>query len=290
MSDTHISLHNRVVQDIQTDHYRRLHEIKNGIEWISYFPTQRNQFPPILMQHGMWHGAWCWQDWQACFAEWGWESHAISLPGHGLSPLQRPIWRCTLGYYLQFVCAAVDALPQKPILMGHSMGGAISQWYLRDVGDLPAAVLVAPWALYGGYWACTMAWGRLNADGGLGLGFRNRRCEWIGIPQQTARFLISPNATLTAEALHERLTPESGLVLLQHLRPWRVPSRLTTPILWLGAEHDAAIPEFAARRAAAIYPTGEYRLIVGAAHNIMMEANYRAIAQDVADWLIQREC
>ena len=45
------------------------------------------------------------------------------------------------------------------------------------------------------------------------------------------------------------------------------------------------IPEFAARRAASIYPSAEYRLIEGAAHNIMMESNYREIAQQVDRWL-----
>src|SRR5690349_6737067 len=119
-----------------TPNFTRQYEIKGGIEWVSYLPKQRNGFPPILMQHGMWHGAWCWQGWQECLAEWGWESHAISLPGHGGSPVQRPIRLCTLDYYLKFVRVAVDALPQKPILMGHSMGGALTQWYLRDVGNL----------------------------------------------------------------------------------------------------------------------------------------------------------
>ncbi|RRR69322.1 MAG: hypothetical protein EI684_16040 [Candidatus Viridilinea halotolerans] len=37
------------------------------------------------------------------FATWGWESHAHSLPGHGASPVQRPIRWCTLQYYYEFL-------------------------------------------------------------------------------------------------------------------------------------------------------------------------------------------
>ena len=122
------------------------HTIEAGIERISYRPKRPRFKTPILMQHGMWHGAWCWHLWQALLAEWGWESHAISLPGHGGSPVQRPIPLCTLDYYLGFLKAEIDRLPRQPILMGHSMGGALTQWYLKYVGDdLPAAVLVAPW-------------------------------------------------------------------------------------------------------------------------------------------------
>jgi len=129
--------------------YTITHTVKDGIERIVYMPEVKRFKTPILMQHGMWHGAWCWQSWQELFAEWSWESIAISLPGHGQSPVQRPIRWCTLGYYLKFLAAEIEQLQQRtlqrPILMGHSMGGALTQWVLKYVGDLPAAVLVAPW-------------------------------------------------------------------------------------------------------------------------------------------------
>ncbi len=261
--------------------------LEDGIEWVSYIPNQRNDLPPLLMQHGMWHGAWCWQGWQQCFAEWGWESHAISLPGHGGSPVQRPIRLCTLDYYLKFVRAAVDSLPQPPILIGHSMGGALAQWYLRDVGNLPAVVLVAPWALYRGFWASAIAFNRLDFWGGI-LSYLVVRSEWARTPERAAKVLLSADSVLTPQALYDQLTPESLLVLFQHLRAWSVPETLTTPILWLAAERDALIPEFAARRAASIYPNVEYVAVEGAAHNIMMERSYREIARSVDRWLVSK--
>ena len=38
------------------------HEVENGIERVTYIPEQRRFDTPILMQHGMWHGAWCWEE------------------------------------------------------------------------------------------------------------------------------------------------------------------------------------------------------------------------------------
>ena len=126
--------------------YTIQHSVENGIERIRYLPARRRRLPPILMVHGMWHGAWCWQPWQELLAAWGWESHAFSLPGHGMSPAQRPVYFCTLDYYLGFLKAEVARWAQTG-LIGHSMGGALVQWYLRYFGDdLPAAVLAAPWA------------------------------------------------------------------------------------------------------------------------------------------------
>lgn len=130
----------------ETDTCTRTHTVEDGIERIVYTPKHRRFETPIVMQHGMWHGAWCWELWQALFAEWGWETRAHSLPGHARSPAQRPLRRCTLDYYLSFLKTEMERAPVRPVLMGHSMGGALTQWYLKYVGDdLPAAVLVAPW-------------------------------------------------------------------------------------------------------------------------------------------------
>jgi len=107
----------------ETRTYVRTNTVEDGIEPIVYVPKNRRFDTPIVMQHGMWHGAWCWQLWQELFAGWGWETHAHSLPGHAGSVVQRPIARCTLDYYLAFLKAEVERLPRRPVLMGHSMGG-----------------------------------------------------------------------------------------------------------------------------------------------------------------------
>ena len=42
------------------ENYSFYSAVENGIEHISYAPADRKFNTPILMQHGMWHGAWCW--------------------------------------------------------------------------------------------------------------------------------------------------------------------------------------------------------------------------------------
>ena len=128
-----------------TDKFMIQRSVEDGIERVTYTPKFRRFGTPILMQHGMWHGAWCWEPWQELFAGWGWESHAYSLPGHGASPVQRSLRWATLNYYLEFLKAEIQRLPHRPVLMGHSMGGALTQMYLKSSHDLPAAVLVASW-------------------------------------------------------------------------------------------------------------------------------------------------
>ena len=274
----------------ETDTYIRHHTIEDGIERIVYTPRNRRFDTPIVMQHGMWHGAWCWERWQTLLAAWGWETHAHSLPGHAGSPLQRPIARCTLDYYLGFLKAEIDRLPSRPVLMGHSMGGALTQWYLNYVADdLPAAVLVAPWtshSMFGDGLIPIMAYDP--------IGLLLMLVSWDATPMvrdapgSAIRFLVGPHAAMPLDEVKPRLGPESFAVLWQHNPPfWHPPERVNTPLLWLAGEDDPLIVEPAQRRSAAYYGA-DYIVAARARHNLMLEHNYRQTAQSIHDWLAQR--
>jgi len=271
-----------------TDHadYTREHTIEDGIERIIYHPKQRRFDTPIVMQHGMWHGAWTWDTWGPLFAAWGWEVHTHSLPGHSGSPTQTPIEECTLDYYLAFLKAEIDRHPHKPILLGHSMGGALAQWYLKYVGDLPAAVLVAPWPhelIRTGETPYIIA-----ADPvGMLLSMVTRRAEHCRNPQIAAHALLSPTSIVTPEELFKQLGPESLLVMMQHHPPfWFAPKVVNTLILLLAGEADTVVSVSALKQTADYYHA-DYREYPGAAHNLMMEKNHADIAQHVHDWLLK---
>jgi pimeloyl-ACP methyl ester carboxylesterase len=274
----------------ETDTFSVKYSTNNGIEQVTYIPKQRRFDTPILMQHGMWHGAWCWQLWQELFAAWGWESHAFSLPGHAGSARQRPNYFCTLDYYLRFLKAEVERLPCKPVLMGHSMGGALTQWYLKyGRDDLPAAVLVASWAAKGNLPNDGGApWRRLDPLGLLLVALTGSAQFFIRTPQRAAALLLSPKSVYTSEELYARLSPESAWVMYQHNPPlWRPPAQVKTPMLWLAGELDAAITVDNGRRSAAHYGA-DFVVVPQAAHNIMLEYNYRETAAMIHHWLSQR--
>ena len=274
----------------ETEAYTRTHTVEDGIERIVYTPRDRRFETPIMMQHGMWHGAWCWQLWQELFAGWGWETHAHSLPGHAGSPTQRPIARCTLDYYLSFLKTEVERVPRRPVLMGHSMGGALTQWFLKHVADdLPATVLVAPWVSHS-----------MFKDGFVRLltydpiGILLMLLSWDATPMKRAgagsavRFLVGPDAAVPLDELQPRLGPESAIVLYQHNPPfWRPPEHVYTPMLWVAGEDDPLLTEPAERRSAAHYGA-DYIVAKKARHNVMMEHNYRQTAEAIHHWLTER--
>lgn len=266
--------------------YTLQHVIENGIERISYLPTERKHETPLLFQHGMFHNAWCWHLWQGRLAELGWENHAISLPGHGNSPTQRSIHLCTLDYYLNFLRDEVARYERKPVLFGHSMGGALAQWYLKHVGDdLPAVVLVAPWVSHN-----ALADGLpliLPLDPTLlpRVMLAWDSSPWIRTPEHAARLFLSPRAVISPEELHTHLGPESGLVTYQHTPPfWSPAENITTPMLVLAGEEDAVVSVPGLRRTALHYHA-DFALVESAGHNLMMEHNWDATAELVNIWL-----
>ncbi len=277
--------------------YTVIHRLEDGLERISYIPKNRRYQTPLVLQHGMWHGAWCWDLWQGLLAEWGWESHAHSLPGHANSYLQRNIPRCTLDYYLGFLKAEIDRFPQKPILMGHSMGGALTQWYLKYVGDpsassgqaLAAAILVAPWTSHQTMTPASLLrmW-KLDLWGAL-LACWTWKAEYCRNPQRVANFLLSEGSIYTPEELYARLSDESIIVLYQHNPPlWHPADKVNTPLLWLAGELDAGISVEEERQSAAHY-NADFHVIEKAGHNVMMAHNYRETARLIHDWLLEQE-
>ena len=96
---------------------------------------------PLLFVHGGWHGAWCWENFLDYFADTGYRAVAVSLRGHGASPTPKPLHKVSIADYIDDVRSVADALGGAPVLIGHSLGGFVTQRYLEG-RTAPAAVLV----------------------------------------------------------------------------------------------------------------------------------------------------
>lgn len=92
------------------------------------------------MLHGLWHAGWAWENWSARLAAHGYDCHVVDLRGHGGS--EGDLRTARLRDYVQDARRAVAALPEAPILIGHSLGGVLVE-HLLAAGGYPAAVLVA---------------------------------------------------------------------------------------------------------------------------------------------------
>jgi pimeloyl-ACP methyl ester carboxylesterase len=256
------------------------------LEHLVVSPRERRYATPLLLLHGAWHGAWCWHAAMDDFAARGFEVHAISLRGHGESHKPGSINLCGLRDYVRDLATAVAAISPRPVIVGHSMGGYITQLYLMEQ-QLPGAVLL-----------CS-----LPVNGGLGFTFRYARRH----PLPMLRAMITLNlrhmvgtralardaffrADIAPDLLDQyvkRMIPESTRVAGEMSFITPKPERNRSPLLVIAAEQDHVFTVEEERMTATAYGA-ELVVIPEAAHDLMLDPAWpqaaEAIERSVAKW------
>jgi len=244
---------------------------------------------PLLFVHGAFHGAWCWSEhFLDFFAERGYRAVAVNLRGHGNSPSPVPLNSCTLADYVDDVRTVADSLPRPPVVIGHSMGGAVVQKYLT-VQNAPAGVLVASAPPSG------------LARAALRLTRRHpghcARSRALRVPLRL--FGAPPVARATFYSRHTpeqriaeyigRLQDESIRVLYRDLLYSDLPrpERVTTSMLVVGAELDGFFSPREVAATARAYGT-RARMFPDMGHNMMLEPGWAEVAEYIYEWLDDR--
>jgi pimeloyl-ACP methyl ester carboxylesterase len=115
-----------------------------GLEVIGSEAIGQPRPTSLLFVHGAWHGAWCWAEhFLPFFAEAGYPVRALSLRGHGGSGGRERLRWTRLDEYVADGAAVASTLPGPPLLVAHSMGGAVAQRYLER-HRAAGMVLLAP--------------------------------------------------------------------------------------------------------------------------------------------------
>ena len=129
----------------------RVGDSERSLEIIRRKPARDGGRPRLLFVHGISVGAWIWDahvlPW---FAEAGFEACALSLRGHGESWGRDRLATWRLADYTDDLDRAARGLGGPLVVVGHSLGGAVVQNWVRAGGrPLGMALLasVPPWGL-----------------------------------------------------------------------------------------------------------------------------------------------
>ena len=254
------------------------------LEILSEKPKGSPKKTPVLFVHGAWHGAWCWENFLAYFAENGYPAYAVSLRGHGNSERPSRFSWTRIADYVEDVAAAVDRIPGDPVLVGHSMGGLVVQKFLEDQAAA-AAVLLAPVPVKGVLrttlriaWRHPIAFSRANLTWSL--------FPLVKSPELAREAFFSDDMPEDIfQRYHRQLQDESYLAFMDMLVFNRAnPHKIKTDILLLGAENDTIFHVDEMEETAAAYNI-QPGIFEDMAHDMMLEKNWQAVADRIIAWL-----
>lgn len=254
-----------------------LHQSANG---------GKSKKPPIVFVHGSWHGAWCWQaHYLDYFAGRGFDVYAPDLRGHGDSPAQKPMRWNRISDYVDDVLSVVDSLDDKPILIGHSMGGFISQHCMARSDHITAVGLLATVPCYG---AVPVA-AKLALKHPIDFAKANLFMSLYPIvkdPLKAWQMFLEPGVPRQeALAFAGRLEDESYMAFLDMLF-LDLPKKLTAhpPVTVIGGEKDTLF-SISSQQATARRYNADCHIINGAPHNLMVSSQWRETAERLEGWI-----
>ena len=106
---------------------RTILELAGGLRVERFAPRKPIDQPALLFAHGIFHGSWLWWNFMDFFATQGIACYAVNYRGHFLSSGHAQLGQATVADYVADVKTALAAIGREAILVGHSMGGIVSQ-------------------------------------------------------------------------------------------------------------------------------------------------------------------
>lgn len=247
----------------------------------------------IFMIHGMWGGPWYWENYRGVFEAEGYRCVAATLPYHDMDPRGIPDPRLggmSLLDYADFLEREIVQLGEKPIIMGHSMGGLLAQM-LAARGLASSLVLLSPASPAGilaltpsvirSFWSVMTTWGF----------WRKPMRQTFGEAAYSMLHLVpqSEHHEVFEKCVYEsgRAAFEIGYWLFDSRGASRVDaSKVTCPVLVVAGAQDRITPAAVVRKVARKYQAvSTYKEFENHAHWVVAEPQWQEIAEYVGRWL-----
>lgn len=248
----------------------------------------------IFFIHGMWGGAWYWENYKRFFEEQGYRCVATTLRYHDMDPTDVPnpqLGTTSLLDYAEDLEQEIRDLGVKPILMGHSMGGLLAQ-ILAGRGLAKAIVLLTP-APPSGNTICMQpsvvkSFWRIQARWGF---WKKPMFQKFDVAVYSMLHLLPPEEQ---KATYDKFVYESGRAMFE-IGFWFFDSKgaakvdaskVTCPVLVIAGAEDRVTPPSIARSIAEKYKAvSTCEEFEGHAHWVVAEPGWQEIAEYIAGWL-----
>lgn len=255
----------------------------------------------IVLIHGLWLNALSWENWVERYRARGFDVIAKSWPGMegdiaSLRANHSAIDNLGLGEVADHYQAIVQALPEPPILIGHSMGGVVVQ-VLLDRGLGAAGVAVDPGPLKGVLALPVSA--LRSAFPALKNPANNHRAVMLSAEEFHYAFTNTLDEAASETAYRRYAVPGPGRVLFQaalaNLNP-RAVTRVDfhnanrAPLLLIAGGEDHVAPPVVTKAEAKLQGKSEaltaYKEFPGQSHFTVGQPGWEEVADFALDWAL----
>lgn len=238
--------------------------------------------PTLLFLHGMWGDAAFWNRFRRKFEGGGFQTEAITFLHHDKPQDSSRLRHVGILDYVAQATRVIEALPDRPVIVGHSMGALVAQ-KLAESGMAKAMVLVAPVAPAG--ISCS-TWSSFRCISG--------NLHQIALQQpfvipwrQSCYGLLNTLSPREMAAIYGSFVHESGKAMREIVTgAVAVDEReVSCPVLAIVGSEDRSTPPSVVRKIAAKYHA-DYREYEGLCHYLGVA--WDAI-DDVVEWVSAQE-
>jgi pimeloyl-ACP methyl ester carboxylesterase len=251
----------------------------------------------IVFIHGMFVTPSCWQRWEAYFQARGyrtlapaWPEHDPPAAGQRAKHPNPALAKLRLDDVVEHYRAIVKALPEKPILIGHSMGGLVVQVLLQEgLGAAGVAIDSAPpkgvitlkWSFLKSNWPSINPFASLKKP--IYLDEDDFRYAFVNtLPPDAQKRAYDAEATPESRRVGKGPTTAVAKIDFQKLR---------APLLMIAGERDHIIPASLNRKNFEKYrgpSITDFKEFAGRDHWIIASEHWQEVADYVSGWIDQR--
>jgi non-heme chloroperoxidase len=250
----------------------------------------------IYMIHGMWGGPWYWNNFKTFFSEQGYKVITPTLRHHDIEPHEEPdpaLGTTSLLDYAADLEAEIKKLPEKPILMGHSMGGLLAMILAsRNLASIVVAITPASPAginairpsVIRSFFSIQTKWAFWKKP--MRQTFREAAYSMLNmLPPEEQKEAYSKFVFESGRAAFE-----IGYWFLDKQRASGIDeSAITVPLLIIGGKEDRITPVSVIQKVAKKFRAkADYKEIKNHAHWIMAEPGWQEVSRDIAAWLDEK--
>lgn len=254
---------------------------------FKFKPTQHKKSKyPIILIHGALFNNEAWNgNFLDFFPEMGYDTYAINLSGHGTNGNKLMLNLYGIDDYTNDVIDLITSLPEKPILIGHSMGGLVAQLVAQKV-TIKAAILLAAVPPYGVFRSMTefffsspLSWGKFAASTLFPFG------KFIETEPPEGIYTTLPPLKIRRH-ISKNMQRESIRAMLEMMvKNFDIdPLKITFPMTHIGFKDDKIIFPEDVEKTATFY-NHSYKIFENMAHVFMFEPQWKEVGVFINNWL-----